>query len=50
MLFRWERHHQTSLDKIMKELCLGQIIFYYDPDPATMTILQCEANWVRSFD
>ena len=43
--FRWEPHHQAALDKIKKELGSSRII-YYDPNPATPTILQCDASQV----
>ena len=43
---RWEPHHQAALDKIKKELSLSRIISYYDPYPATPTILQCDASQV----
>ena len=29
---------------IKKELCTSQVISYYDPDPNTETILQCDAS------
>ena len=44
--FRWEPHHQATLDKIKKELSSSRIISYYDPNPATPTILQCDASQV----
>ena len=44
--FRWEPHHQAALDKIKKELSSSRIISYYDPNPATPTILQCDASQV----
>ena len=44
--FRWEPHHQAALDKIKKELCSSRIISYYDPNPATPTILQCDTSQV----
>uniref|UniRef100_A0A3P9L1R3 Reverse transcriptase/retrotransposon-derived protein RNase H-like domain-containing protein n=1 Tax=Oryzias latipes TaxID=8090 RepID=A0A3P9L1R3_ORYLA len=31
-----------ALDDIKKELCTKQLISYYDPDPNTVTILQCD--------
>ena len=54
--FRWEPHHQTALDKIKEEICSARVISYYDPDPATTTILQCDASekglgaWIRQID
>uniref|UniRef100_A0A3P9IEN6 Reverse transcriptase/retrotransposon-derived protein RNase H-like domain-containing protein n=1 Tax=Oryzias latipes TaxID=8090 RepID=A0A3P9IEN6_ORYLA len=54
--FRWEHHHQQALDDIKKELCTKQLISYYDPDPNTVTILQCDAStlglgaWIRQID
>ena len=54
--FRWEQHHQAALDKIKAVLCSAQVLSYYDPDPATTTILQCDASrkglgaWIRQVD
>ena len=50
--FKWEDHHPAALDKIKEELCSAHILSYYDPDPATTTILQCDANhaWLRQVD
>ena len=54
--FKWEAHHQAALDRIKKELCTSQVISYYDPDPSTETILQCDAStlglgaWIRQID
>lgn len=54
--FTWESHHQEALDKIKEELCSVKIISYYDPDPTTPTILQCDASqmgvgaWLRQID
>ena len=54
--FRWESHHQTALDKIKEEICSARFISYYDPDPTTTTILQCDASekglgaWIRQID
>ena len=51
--FRWEPHHDEALTKIKEELCSSKILSYYDPDPATPTILQCDASqlgvgaWIR---
>ena len=42
--FKWEAHHHAALDRIKKELCTSQVISYYDPDPNTETILQCDAR------
>ena len=44
--FRWEPHHQAALDRIKKELSSSRIISYYDPNPVTPTILQCNASQV----
>ena len=44
--FRWEQHHQAALDKIKKELSSSRIISYYDSNPTTPTILQCDASQV----
>ena len=54
--FRWEDYHQAPLDKIKAELSSAHILSYYDPDPATTTILQCDASqeglraWLREVD
>ena len=54
--FKWEDHHQASLDKIKAELSSAHILSYYDPDPVTTTILQCDASqeglgaWLREVD
>ena len=54
--FRWEQHHQAALDRIKEELCSAPILSYYDPDPETATILQCDASqkglgaWIRQID
>ena len=54
--FRWEREHKAALDRIKKKLCSAQVLSYYDPDPATATILQCDASqkgvgaWIRQID
>ena len=54
--FNWAPHHQKALDRIKQELCTSQLISYYDPDPSTPTILQCDASktgigaWLRQSD
>ena len=54
--FRWEQHQQAALDRIKEELCTAPILSYYDPDPATTSILQCDASqkrlgaWIRQID
>ena len=54
--FSWEPHHQQALNKIKQELCSSKLISYYDPDPTTPTILQCDASqtgiggWLRKLD
>ena len=54
--FMWEQHHQAALDRIKEELCTAPILSYYDPDPATTSILQCDASqkglgaWIRQID
>ena len=54
--FRWEHEHEMALDKIKQELYLAPVLSYYDPDPATTTILQCDASqkrveaWIRQID
>ena len=51
--YRWEPHHQTSLDRIKNELDSTRILSYYDTNPTTTTILQCDASqvglgaWIR---
>ena len=51
--YRWEPHHQTALDRIKNELDSTRILSYYDPNPTTTTILQCDASqvglgaWIR---
>ena len=46
MHFSWEPHHQAVLDRIKKELSSPRIISFYDPNPATPTILQCDASQI----
>ena len=46
MHFRWEPHHQAALDRIKKELSSPRIISFYDPNPATPTILQCNVGQI----
>ena len=54
--FRWEHEHEMALDKIKQELYSAPVLSYYDPDPATTTILQCDASqkgvgaWIRQID
>ena len=54
--FMWEPHRQRAWDKIKEELCTCNFISYYDPDPTTTTILQCDASqsgvgtWLRQVD
>ena len=54
--FSWGPHHQQALDKIKQELCSSKLISYYDPDPTTLKILQCDASqtgigaWLRQLD
>ena len=51
--YRWKPHHQTALDRIKNELDSTRILSYYDPNPTTTTILQCDASqvglgaWIR---
>ena len=42
--YRWEPHHQTALDRIKNELDSTRILSYYDTNPTTTTILQCDAS------
>ena len=42
--FGWETHHHQALYRIKQELCTSQLISYYDPEPNTPTILQCDAS------
>ena len=54
--FRWEEQHQAALNMIKEELCAVPVMSYYDPNPDTVTILQCDASqeglgaWVRQID
>ena len=54
--FSWEPHHQQALNRIKQELCTSKLISYYDPDPSTPTILQCDTSktgigaWLRQSD
>ena len=54
--FSWEPHHQKALNRIKQELCTSKLISYYDSDPSTPTILQCDASktgigaWLRQSD
>lgn len=54
--FRWEQEHEVALNRIKEELCSAPILSYYDPDPSTTTILQCDASqkgvgaWIRQID
>ena len=54
--FSWEPHHHQALDEIKKELCSSKLISYYDPDPTTPTIFQCNVSqtgigaWLRQLD
>ena len=41
-----EPHHQVALDRINKELSSPRIISCYDLNPATPTILQCDASQI----
>ena len=51
--FVWEDRHQAALESIKKELCKVKILSYYDSDPNTKTVLQCDASqlglgaWLR---
>ena len=42
--FKWDAHHQESLERIKTELCKSQLISNYDRDSNTTTILQCDAS------
>lgn len=54
--FKWEEQHQTALNKIKEELCSVPVTSYYDPNPGTVTVLQCDASqgglgeWIRQVD
>ena len=54
--FRWQHEHEVALDRIKQELYSAPVLSYYDPDPATTTILQCNASqmgvgaWIRQID
>ena len=51
-----QQHHQEALEEIKTELYKAQIIIYYDIDPNTTTILQCDAStlivgvWIRQIN
>ena len=51
--FKWEHRHQQALDAIKAELCGTTTLWFYDPNPATETILQTDASlsglgaWLR---
>ena len=54
--FHWENRHQNALDAIKKELTTARLLSFYDSNPATKTILQCDASqiglgaWIRQID
>ena len=54
--FHWEKRHQDALDAIKKELTTVKLLSFYDSNPATKTILQCDASqiglgaWLRQID
>jgi len=49
--FRWEQEHEVALNSIKEELCSAPILSFYDPDPATTTILvRCQPEGGRSLD
>ena len=54
--FHWEQRHDKALEDIKNELCEAQLLSFYDPDPRTKTILQCDASqlglgaWLRQID
>ena len=54
--FKWERRHQEALDAVKSELCKSTTLWFYDPNPATETILQTDASlnglgaWLRQVD
>ena len=54
--FKWEQQHQDTLENIKQELCSAGVISFYDPNPETTTILQCDASqeglgaWLRQVD
>ena len=51
--FKWEQRHQEALEAIKLELCKTTTLWFYDPNPATETILQTDASlnglgaWLR---
>ena len=54
--FHWEKRHQDAFDAIKKELTTARLLSFYDSNPATSTILQCDASqvglgaWLRQVD
>ena len=54
--FKWQEQHQTALNKIKEELCSVPVTSYYDPNPGTVTVLQCDAiqgvlgEWIGQVD
>ena len=51
-----QQHHKETLEEIKTELYKTQIIIYYDIDPNTITILQCDAStlsvgvWIKQIN
>ena len=51
-----QQHHQEAFEEIKTELYKAQIIIYYDINPNTTTILQCDAStlivgaWIRQIN
>ena len=54
--FRWQHKHEVALDRIKQKLYSAPVLFYYNPNPATTTVLQCNASqkgvgaWIRQID
>ena len=54
--FHWEDRHDKAFELIKEELTTAKILSFYDSNPATTTILQCDASqiglgaWLRQID
>ena len=54
--FHWEKQHQDAFEEVKRELTAVKILSFYDSNPATKTILQCDASqiglgaWLRQID
>ena len=54
--FHWEKQHEDALEEVKRERTTVKLLSYYDSNPATQTILQCDASqiglgaWLRQVD